>query len=356
MKTTALIMAGGHGERFWPMSRKNLPKQFLSLTNDGKTLIQLSVERIAPLVAPEDIYISTNKNYLTLVREQLPEVPEENIICEPVRRNTAPCIGFGAAKISKKHGDAIMIVLPSDHLVKNNNMFINALSDATELAEALDALVTVGITPDHPETGYGYVKFNSSVREKNGYRVEHFAEKPDFETAKSYLASGEYLWNSGMFVWKTDSILKCFERIMPDVYESLMVIKDAVGTSAEADVVEKLYPTFPSISIDYGIMEKADNIHTIPGAFGWDDVGSWNAMERTFQTNDAGNIVNGNIITIDTNDCIIRGGQKLIACVGLKDLVVVDSDDATLICAKDSTQDIKKVLDNLKVCNRTEYL
>ncbi len=349
-------MAGGHGERFWPMSRKNLPKQFLSLTNDGKTLIQLSVERIAPLVAAEDIYISTNRTYLPLVREQLPEVPEENVICEPVRRNTAPSIGYGAAKIAKKYGDAIMIVLPSDHLVKNNNMFINALSDATELAEGLDALVTIGITPDHPETGYGYVKFNSAVREKNGYRVEHFAEKPDFETAKGYLASGEYLWNSGMFVWKTGSILKCFERIMPDVFESLMVIKDAVGTSAETDVVEKIYPTFPSISIDYGIMEKADNIHTVPGAFGWDDVGSWNAMERTFQTNDAGNIVNGNIITIDTNDCIIRGGRKLIACVGLKDLVVVDTEDATLICAKDSTQDIKKVLENLKVCNRTEYL
>lgn len=350
-------MAGGRGERFWPRSRKNLPKQFLSLTNDGKTLIQLTVERILPLVSLHDIYISTNSDYLSLVKEQLPELPPENIICEPIGRNTAPGIGFGAAYISKKCGDdATMIILPSDHLIKYNQMFVSTLKDAIDIAESGENLVTIGIAPDYPETGYGYIKFSPSIMLKRGYKVEHFAEKPSLELAKEYVSSDEYLWNSGMFVWKISSIMHRFETLMPDVFDGLSLIRDAISTSAEKEIIEKIYPKFPSISIDYGIMEKSENIYTIPGTFGWDDVGSWLALERIQKSNEFGNITDGNVITINTKNCIIQGSNKLLAIVGLEDTVVVDTEDATLICAKDSTADIKKVLENLKVCNRNEYL
>ncbi len=357
MKVTALIMAGGRGERFWPRSRKALPKQFLSLTNDGKTLIQLTVERILPVVSPEDIYVSTNSNYRPLVKEQLSDIPEKNIICEPVGRNTAPGIGLGAAYISKRYDeDTVMVVLPSDHLIKYNQMFITTLKDAIEVASEEDNLVTLGIAPDFPETGYGYIKFSPDQIYKRSYRVEHFAEKPDLETAKEYLLSDEYLWNSGIFIWKISSIMKRFRRFMPDVYEGLGVIRDAVSTSQEEDIINKVYPGFPSISIDYGVMEKSDNIFTIPGNFGWDDVGSWLALERIQNSNEFGNIIAGNVITVGTTNCIIQGKNKLIATVGMEDTVIVDTDDATLICARSATADIKKVLENLRICNRDEYL
>lgn len=356
MKKTALIMAGGRGERFWPKSRREMPKQFLSLTNDGKTMIQLTIERIHTLVDMKDIYIATNREYKNLVKEQLPDIPEENILCEPMGRNTAPCIGLGAVHIAKKYDDALMLVLPSDHLIKYNGMFINTLNDAAEKAEKDDNLVTIGITPDYPETGYGYIKFNGDNNDGRAFEVDCFVEKPNLETAKEYVASEEYLWNSGMFVWKVSTILSKFQKYLPDIYEGLQRIKEAIGTEHEDLVLEKEFLDFRSESVDYGIMEKADNIYTIPGTFGWDDVGSWLAVERIRKTNEFGNVVNGNIITIDTKNCIIEGDKKLIATVGLKDLVIVDTEDATLICDKDSAGDIKKVLENLKICNRNEYL
>ncbi|MGB8452472.1 MAG: mannose-1-phosphate guanylyltransferase [Anaerocolumna sp.] len=356
MKTTALIMAGGRGERFWPKSRKNLPKQFLSLTGDGKTMIQLTVERILPLVAMEDIYISTNKDYKSLVLEQLPNIPKENILCEPYSRNTAPCIGLGAVHIAKKYDDAIMLVLPSDHLIKYNSMFINTLKDASEIARVNSNLVTIGITPDYPETGYGYIKFNPSICEGRAFEVDRFVEKPSLEVAKEYLSTDEYLWNSGMFVWKVSSILHKVKELMPVTYQGLLTIQDAIGTEEEEAVLEKEFHDFQSISIDYGIMEKSKNIYTLPGTFGWDDVGSWLAVERIKKSNEFGNVVNGNVITIDSKNCIIEGGKKLIATVGIENLIIVDTEDATLICEKDSAGDIKKILENLKICNRNEYI
>lgn len=356
MKVTALIMAGGRGERFWPKSRKNLPKQFLSLTSDGKTMIQLTVERILPLVSMEDIYIATNSDYKSLILEQLPNIPEENILCEPVSRNTAPCIGLGAVHVSIKYEEAIMIVLPSDHLIRYNSMFINVLKDACDVASNGNNLVTIGITPDYPETGYGYIKFNPNNCQGRSFEVERFVEKPNLEVAKEYLASEEYLWNSGMFVWKISSILHNIEQFMPETFLGLSSIKEGIGTSNQDVILEKEYLNFPSISIDYGIMEKCDNIFTIPGAFGWDDVGSWLAVERIKKTNEYGNIVDGNVITIDSNNCIIEADKKLIATVGVEDLIIVDTEDATLICDKQSANDIKKILENLKICNRNEYL
>lgn len=356
MKITALIMAGGRGERFWPKSRKNMPKQFLSLTDDGKTMIQLTVERISSVVDMEDIYIATNKDYKELVRSQLPGIPEKNILCEPVGRNTAPCIGLGAVHMAKKYDDAIMLVLPSDHLIKFNKMFLSVLKDSCDIAEKDRNLVTIGITPAYAETGYGYIKFDSHVMEGRAYKVDRFVEKPSLEVAKEYLETEEYLWNSGMFVWKLSSILYNLERFMPETFAGLKRIQASIGTPEEEEVLHKEFAQFQSQSIDYGIMEKAENIYTVPGTFGWDDVGSWLAVERIRKSNEMGNVVSGNIITVGTHNCIIQGEKKLIAAVGLEDLIIVDTEDATLICAKDSTADIKKVLENLKICNRDEYI
>ena len=291
MKKTALIMAGGKGERFWPRSRVNFPKQFLSLTDDGKTMIQLTVERISPLVDIKDVYIATNANYRELVKEQLPGIPEENILCEPIGRNTAPCIGLGAVHVASKYDDAVMIVLPSDHLIKHNDIFKDTFVNACEVAESGANLVTVGITPNYPETGYGYIKYNKDNKEGVSYSVEKFVEKPDLETAKSYLEDGSYLWNSGMFVWKVSTILDCFKSFMPSTYDGLMKIKASVGTADYQATLEKEFPDLESQSVDYGIMEKADDIYTLAGNFGWDDVGSWLAVGRIKENNEDGNVV-----------------------------------------------------------------
>ncbi len=356
MKKTALIMAGGKGERFWPRSRVNLPKQFLSLTDDGKTMIQLTVERISPLVDIEDVYIATNANYKELVKQQLPGIPEENILCEPIGRNTAPCIGLGAVHVASKYDDAVMIVLPSDHLIKSNDIFKDTFVDACKIAEEGSNLVTVGITPNYPETGYGYIKYNKDNKEGNSYSVEKFVEKPDLETAKEYLADGSYLWNSGMFVWKVSTILDCFKQFMTSTYDGLMKIKASVGQADEQKVLEEEFPNLESQSVDYGIMEKASDIYTLAGNFGWDDVGSWLAVGRIKENDSLGNVINGNVVAVNTENCVIEGAEKLIATVGLRDMIVVDTKDATLISTKENAGEIKKVLAKLRESGKTEYL
>lgn len=356
MRKAALIMAGGRGERFWPKSRKSMPKQFLTLTDDGKSMIQLTVERILPLVELKDIFIATNRDYKELVRRQLPELPEENILCEPVGKNTAPCIGLGAVHMEKRYGDAVMIVLPSDHLIKYNQIFINTLKDACETAEQGENLVTLGIAPDSPETGYGYIKFQPETTLGRAFAVEKFVEKPDLETAKGYLASEQYLWNSGMFVWKASTILKKLEDCLPETREGLRRIGEALGTEREEPVLEREFHGFRSESIDYGVMEKAEHIYILTGAFGWDDVGSWLAVNRIKKSNEFGNVVDGNAVTVETKNTIIQGDKKLIAAVGLENMIVVDTEDALLVCDQRHTGEIKKVLENLRICNRTEYL
>ena len=356
MKYTALIMAGGRGERFWPKSRQSMPKQFLSLTDDGKSMIQLTVERILPLVDMEDIFIVTNQDYRDMVHQQLPGVPEENILCEPVGKNTAPCIGLGAVHIARKYGDAVMAVLPSDHMITYSSIFLNTLRDACAAAEQEGKLMTIGIAPDSPETGYGYIKFRPDQAAGRAFSVDRFVEKPDLETAKAYVASEQYLWNSGMFIWKASTILQALERYLPDIYGGLCRIRGAVGTELEQQVLEREFRAFQPESIDYGVMEKADNIYVLTGAFGWDDVGSWPAVSRIKKTNEYGNVVEGNVVTVDTKNTIIQGEGRLIAAVGLRNLIVVDTEDALLICSEDSAGEIRKVLENLRICNRTEYL
>lgn len=359
MMIYAVIMAGGKGERFWPRSRKKLPKQLLSLTDDGRTMIQKTFDRITKIVKQENVYVVTNNDCSPMIKRQLSKVPEENILVEPVGKNTAPCIGLAAVHIAKKDPEGVMLILPSDHLIKNDTLFIDTLKSAVSMAKMGDNLVTMGITPSYPETGYGYINFGEKVNEIQGssiYKVIKFVEKPDRIKAEMYLESGNYLWNSGMFVWKASAILKNMKCYMPDLYRGLIRISDSIDSETESEVLNDEYSKFESVSIDYGIMEHAKGIYTIPGNFGWDDVGSWTALERINLSDDEGNIIKGNIVSVDTKKCIIQGNDKLIATVGVENLVVVDTDDATLICSKDKCQEIKTLLKEMKQQNKDDYL
>lgn len=359
MKKVAVIMAGGKGERFWPKSRKNMPKQFLSLTSEGKTMLQHTVERIQPLIDLEDIFIVTNKEYEAIVLEQLPYIKKENIIGEPIAKNTAPCIGLAAIHVRKKYKDAVMIVLPSDHLVKNSEIFLETIEDGIKVADEKESIVTIGIIPSYPETGYGYIHFEGSIdfpTRNKVYQVEGFREKPDLQKAKDYLGSGEYLWNSGMFIWKSSILLNYFEELLPEIYKGLKKIEEAFGTEQEKYMLEKEFRAFKAESVDYGILEKVKHIYTLTGHFGWDDVGSWLALERINKTNEEGNIIKGNVMTIEVKDCIIEAQEKLIAIIGIENVVVVDSEDALLICNKSKVQEVKMVIENLKLCNKQYYL
>mgnify|MGYP002622490400 FL=1 len=354
MKITAVIMAGGRGERFWPKSRNSCPKQFLSLTSDGETMIQKTVKRLSPLVSPEDIFIVTNAAYGELVQDQLPDVPKENILSEPCARNTAPCIAFAAAVIQKKYGDAIMLVLPSDHLIGYENIYIKTLKKAIKTAEEGKNLVTIGITPTYPETGYGYINFGEESGD--AYEVERFVEKPDLPTAKKYLASGKYLWNSGMFVWKTSSIMDNMQALMPDIYEGALRIGESYCTPDFEETLVKEFTAFRSESVDFGIMEKASDIYTIPGSFGWDDVGSWLAVERINETDDDKNYFDGDVISVDSKRTTVCAGKRLVAAIGTRDIIIVDTDDVLLVCSKNNTQDVKKVIAQLKEQGRDELV
>jgi mannose-1-phosphate guanylyltransferase len=354
MKITAVIMAGGRGERFWPKSRNSRPKQFLSLTSDGETMIQKTVRRLSPLVAPEDIFIVTNAAYKELVADQLPEVPAENVLAEPCARNTAPCIAFAAAVIGRKYDDAMMLVLPSDHLIGYENIYIKTLKKAVTVAEQGKNLVTIGITPTYPETGYGYINFGEESGD--AYAVERFVEKPDLPTAKKYLSSGKYLWNSGMFVWKISSVMANLKEFMPEIYEGALRIGESFGTDSFEETLVKEFTAFTSESIDFGIMEKASDIYTIPGSFGWDDVGSWLAVERINETDDDKNYIDGDVITVDSKRTTVCGGKRLIAAIGTRDIIIVDTDDVLLVCSKNNTQDVKKVIAQLKEHGRNELV
>ena len=354
MKITAVIMAGGRGERFWPKSRNSCPKQFLSLTSDGETMIQKTVKRLRSLVADEDVYIVTNASYIGLVREQLPQIPAENILAEPCARNTAPCIAFAAAVIGRKYDDAVMLVLPSDHLISYEKIYVSTLRKAVAVAEEGKNLVTIGITPTYPETGYGYINFGEEAG--SAFKVERFVEKPDLATAKSYLASGDYLWNSGMFVWKVSSILADIKEFMPDIYEGAARIGESFGTDSYNDTLVKEFTAFRSESVDFGIMEKAENIYTIPGSFGWDDVGSWLAIERINQTDDLKNYFEGDVVAVDSKRTTVCGGKRLIAAIGTRDVIIVDTDDVLLVCSKNNTQDVKKAIAELKSKGRTDLI
>ncbi len=356
MKISAVIMAGGKGERFWPMSRTHRPKQFLPLTQKDATMIQQTVNRILPLVNKEDVLIVTNGLYQTLTLQQLPELKAENILCEPMGRNTAPCIGLAAAILQKRVGDCLMVVLSSDHLIVDEQGFLNVLNTAISVATENENIVTIGISPTYPETGFGYIHYDAQNIQNGVYAVEKFVEKPNYETALAYLATGEYLWNSGMFVFKVSTIMEQFKRFMPKLYEGLQRIVQAVDTPDYNAVLREEFEHFDSVSIDYGVMEHAKNIYTIPGNFGWDDVGSWTAVGRIHDKDEYDNAIQGDVLALETNGCTIYGGKRLVTTMGISDLVIVDTEDVLMICNKDQAQQVKVFLEALRNRGRHDLL
>lgn len=356
--TVALIMAGGRGERFWPKSRQNLPKQFLNIVGN-KSMLQQTVERINPLIPVERIFVSTGSDYYGLVTEQLPDLPPENIIVEPVGRDTAPCIGLATVLIERIFSDAVMAVMPSDHLILDSRQFLDCLAAAVEFARRGPGVVTLGMRPNRPETGYGYIHVGTSEA-KNGphtiHRVNGFKEKPDRARAEEFLKAGDYLWNSGMFIWRVDTIRGLIQKHLPEVHDILGGILEALNAGKMDSVLEKEFSRMPKISVDYGIMEKADNVYVIPGDFGWDDVGGWLALTRVSSTDVYGNIISCSHVGIDTRNCIIEGNGKLVVTVGLEDAVVVNTEDVILVCHKDRAADLKQAISALKEKGLIRYL
>ncbi len=349
-------MAGGGGTRFWPLSRKAVPKQLLNLS--GKDLmVNDTIARFEGIVAKEDIYIVTNVVQAGTMKDATKgRLLEEHILAEPAARNTAACIGYAAMEIVKKRGDGIMCILASDHFIKNTEGFKDVLRDAIKTAEETDALVTLGIKPTFPSTGYRYICSGEEVPGTVACKVEDFVEKPDLETAEAYIDAGNYLWNSGMFIWKASTILTYFEKLLPDIYAYLVEIGDAMGTDQEEETINRVYPVIPKISIDYGIMERADNVLVLKGDFGWNDIGSFDALSAIYEPDDKGNIGSGKRVMIDTSDCIICGGERLIATVGVQDIIVVETNDAVLVCHKSKAQDVKKIVEELEQKGETQYL
>lgn len=362
MKTYGVIMAGGGGTRFWPLSRKERPKQLLNLS--GKDImVNETIDRIAASVGKDNIFIVTNETQAQLMKtETAGRMVPERILAEPAARNTAACIGYAAMEIVKKYEDGIMCILPSDQFVKNTEEFTKVMDAAILAAEETDMLVTIGIEPTFPATGYGYICTEKSSAAKIGetgkeYRtVKEFVEKPDEETAKAYLASGNYAWNSGMFIWKASTILKKFEMLLPDIYACLVKIGEAMGTADEMRVIGEIYPEIPKISIDYGIMERSRDVLMIAGDFGWNDIGSLDMLGIMKQEDENGNVIYGEQINLDTKNCILYGKDKLIATIGVENLIVIQEKDAILICDKNRAQEVKNVVDRLASEGKDRYL
>lgn len=355
MQIYGVIMAGGSGTRFWPLSRKTTPKQLLNLSGNG-LMINETIDRMAGFIKKENIFIVTNAEQADKMKELVEDgIQMDHILSEPAARNTSACVGYAAMEIIKKYGDGVMCIFPSDHYIKDEDSFTKVLKDAIRVAESSDKLVTIGITPTFPSTGYGYIKFDK-MQNENVKSVEKFVEKPNYETAVKYLKSGEFLWNSGMFVWKASTIMNDFKRFLPKVYNALVEISDAMNTEDEADTITKIYPTIPSISIDYGIMERSDEVVVIEGDFGWNDVGSWDMLGALYDTDDNGNIIKGDQINLETSNCISYSDKRLIATIGIENTIIVETDDVVLVCDKEKAQDVKKIVDMLKEQGKEEYL
>lgn len=343
-------MAGGIGSRFWPMSRTNYPKQFLDILNVGKTLIQQTYERYSKFVPKENIYIVTSQDYVDLVKKQLPHIHIENIISEPSRKNTAPCIAYIAFKLMKKDPKAVMIAAPSDNLILDTDEFIKTATKALNFVGHINAFVTIGIKPTYPNTGYGYIQHDTIEAAPDIHKVKTFTEKPNEELAKAFIASGDFLWNAGIFTWKVSNIITAFEKHLPEMYEVFAAEKDKFNTPEEAAAIEQIYPQCTNISIDFGIMEKADNVYVIPASFSWSDLGTWNSAWENMEKDYFGNAVSGNsVMVVDANNCMVHvPDNKLVLLQGLHDYIIVDTKDVLLICKKDQEQEIKEYVAEVK--------
>lgn len=355
----AIIMAGGIGSRFWPISRTSHPKQFIDILGTGKTLIQNTYDRFLKICPKENIYVVTNEIYTGLVKTQLPDMADHQILTEPVMRNTAPCVAYGSFKIESMNPDAVIVVAPSDHLILDEPAFINTIEKSLKVASENDCLITLGIKPSRPDTGYGYIQFTENVIEEEFHKVKTFTEKPTLEIAKTFLQSGDFLWNAGIFVWSAKAIVKAFSQYLPEMNEIFSDARPIYNTDSEKKHIHNAYQQCTNISIDYGIMEKADNVYVIPSEFGWSDLGTWASVYELTEKDYVGNAVipSEKVIMYDSSNCMVNvPGEKLVILQGLHDYIVVESNNSLLICPRDKEQNVKQVVADVKQKFGTKYI
>jgi mannose-1-phosphate guanylyltransferase len=352
------IMAGGIGSRFWPMSRSRYPKQFLDILGLGRTLIQQSYDRYSKVVPPANVFVVTSEEYVPIVKEQLPDLPEENIVAEPSRKNTAACIAYIAFKLQSINPEAVMIAAPADHLVTETSQFVATAQTALQFVTKQNALVTIGIKPSHPNTGYGYIQHELTAIAPEIFKVKTFTEKPSEEIARAFIASGDFLWNAGIFTWRVSAILEALETHLAEVYEIFAAERAQFNTKGEKKAIEKIYPLCTNTSIDVGVMEKASNVYVIPADFGWSDLGTWNSAWDNMEKDYFGNAVVGKqVMVVDANNCVVHvPDHKLVLLQGLRDYIIVDTADALLICKKEKEQQIKEYVAEVKRNMGEQYL
>jgi mannose-1-phosphate guanylyltransferase len=354
----AVIMAGGIGSRFWPMSKSSFPKQFLDILGTGETLIQQTFNRLERICPPENILIVTNTNYKNLCLEQLPNVVESNILCEPAMRNTAPCVAYAAFKIQSMNEDANMIIAASDHIILKEDEFVRVTNDCLDIVAKNDVLLTLGITPSRPDTGYGYIQFSEDnlSGSKKARKVKTFTEKPNQELALSFLDSGDFLWNSGMFIWSVKSITLAYRKHLRDMYEVFDEGKQFYNTIKEKQFINRIFPACKNISIDYGIMEKSQNVYVYPADFGWSDLGTWGSLYSHLELDEYNNTIKGNNVMIyDSTDNLVKvSDDKLVVLQGLNGYIVVENEGTILVCKKEDEQKIKQFVADLKQKGETE--
>ncbi len=354
--TFVIIMAGGVGSRFWPYSRRSHPKQFLDVLGVGKSLLQLTYQRFLPLCQKKNFYIVSNEAYYDLITEQLPDLSDDQILLEPNRRNTAPCIAYASYKIASRYPDATTIVTPADHAIFMENEFIRTCQVALDFVKSDNKLVTIGIKPSRPETGYGYIQYKHGS-EGEVKKVKTFTEKPQLELARTFLESGDFVWNAGIFIWKTASIIESFDRFLPEIAETFNNLMDHYYSEKEKEKIAWAYARTKAISIDYGVMEKADNVYVVPGEFGWSDLGSWSSLHEYHSKDNGGNVIEGNAMLYDSNECIIRSPEdKLIVVQGLEGYLIADCDDVLMICKKDDEKKIRSIVNDVKTEKGEKYI
>lgn len=356
----AVIMAGGIGSRFWPMSKTSYPKQFHDVLGIGRTLIQMTYDRFKEICPDSNILIVTNEAYKDLVLEQLPALNQNQVLCEPSRRNTAPCIAYACYKILGQNPNANVVVAPSDHLVLKENVFVDTIHTAIDQARKEDCLVTLGIKPSRPDTGYGYIQFvdDENTNHPQVKRVKTFTEKPHLDLAKQFLESGDFYWNSGIFIWTVQNIIKAFEDYLPEVDKLFKEGIDDYNTERETAFIHRIYPVCKNVSIDYGIMEKAENVHVVLSDFGWSDLGTWGSLYTHIETDEHANAVIGkNVMLYDsTNNMIKVDDEKLVVVQGLYDYIVVESENTLLICKKQDEQKIKQFVNDIKANKGEQFI
>ena len=352
-----VIMGGGIGSRFWPFSRKTLPKQFLDFFGTGRSLLQQTYDRFLKIIPKENIYIVTNDIYADLVKEQLPELDQKQILLEPTRRNTAPCIAWASYHIKSRDADANIVVAPSDHLILKEEEFLGAIRKGLNFVANSSKLVTLGIKPNRAETGYGYIQIDEE-RQEDFYKVKTFTEKPELELAKIFIESGEFYWNSGLFIWNVNTILKAFEDLLPEISSKLAPGEDKYGTESEKEFINENFPACPNVSIDFGIMEKADNAFVLLGDFGWSDLGTWSSLYDIYPKDEEGNIVlKGQSLLYDcNNNIVVLPKNKLAVIQNLEGYLIAESDNVLLICKKDEESTIRKFVNDTQMKLGEDYI